>query len=93
MKVLLFVQTGEGRPKCVKTWRTWKPSGESWVWLGASSGDRWYVVGCENAEAGRDIIAESGEGHPKWRRAHLDAAHMARRPSPNGRILASGWKP
>ena len=82
MKVLLFVQTGDARPKCVK----------SFGWNGAASGrqyiakipfgeqgqpERGWLVECLDAEHGRGMI----EHHLK----HGEDAV----PSAIGRIIAS----
>lgn len=94
MKVLLFVQTGDGRPKCVSVGR--KASTAALCFQrdefrnAQTSGPkdfvpRWWLVECENAEAGRTLI----EMHET---RHSPVIQWTGRP-PAGRILASGGKP
>ena len=85
MKVLLFVQTGDARPKCV----AWDLSGRAscveffsgfrrWERV-RERPHRWWLVECESAEAGRRLIeADDGERFAMGSRY--------------GRILASGGK-
>lgn len=111
MKVLLFVQRGDARPKCEYT----LPRSLAWESLAeaigdadqtadpptvasiAASADRWLLVECKNAEAGRTLI---------YLRETISAAHRymgSKNPEqgtaavcgsvPTGRILASGGKP
>jgi len=97
-RVLLFVQTGDGRPKCFSSHGVnrslytdgWRLSESALTAQGAA--DRWWLVECENAEAGREVIA-SGFG---WLRT-APAREGPRGPVETGpirtsRILASGWK-
>ncbi len=62
MKVLLFVQTGDTRPKCVKRFppvlRHIKSGWEEWSveYSKTATADRWWLVECENADEGRTII-------------------------------------
>lgn len=94
LKTLLFVQRGEGRPKCQhrlapgQPWTSMRNALATpgyttggylaWEWSvkAAQSADRWWLVECENAEAGRTLIAEEGNDLPFY--------------SVDGRILASG---
>lgn len=89
MRVLLFVQTGDGRPKCVETpgWLSAKdaqhvremseshatPDSPHWIQV-LDHADRWWLVECLDAKHGRAVIAGSRT---------LDSAEF-------GRILASG---
>ena len=78
MRTLLFVQTGDGRPKCVRSWAV-EPASE--VVFDRVRHYRWWLVECENAEAGRELILLNVSG--PW-------THAVNVP---GRILASGGKP
>lgn len=94
MKVLLFVQTGDARPKCVSRSVGHDPAerlqGHRWLadsgfylwWTAhekAVAAARWWFVECENAAHGRVLISE-------WRaRRELGVSQ-----SPG--ILASGGK-
>lgn len=99
MKVLLFVQTGDERPKCVGSgsWlartgpfmecvqairdgRDVLQSQQEWR---AANADRWWLVECENADAGRLIIACS--------RGECDSPEGCVCKN-YGRILASGGR-
>jgi len=99
-RVLLFVQTGDARPKCAPTPRLLtdrdaqhvremfesKPTAKSPTWmrvLGAA--DRWWLVECANADAGRRLLHA----------IQIGAATATDEPAiqPAGRILASGGKP
>jgi len=90
-RVLLFVQTGDGRPKCFSSHGVnrslytdgWRLSESALTAQGAA--DRWWLVECENAEAGRRVI--DGEPHNYV----MDNGVYATEPW--GRILASGGKP
>ncbi len=63
MKVLLFVQSGNARPKCAKSFGGRAHSAMQYFArvrerLGSEGQpDRAWLVECENAEAGRDAIA------------------------------------
>lgn len=86
MKTLLFVQTGDGRPKCVPTMRYERErlfSVPGWTPAHSDIGgdhDRWWLVECENADAGRRVIASG-----VWRMRDGAEAY-------EGRILAQGAK-
>lgn len=103
MKVLLFVQTGDARPKALTTpneysrrpqclagqLRAW--SGKSVQTVHATNGgafaqafaaDRWWLVECENAKAGRHCISGGCEPY----RCHRADGPMS------CRILASGGR-
>lgn len=106
-RVMLFVQTGAGRPKCVARLaaglRTdyyaeavhfkngmvaWPLARQSWS---SAVADRWWLVECENAEAGRALIAAKRS----WRGDLLDKSGPVLVALPSGqltegRILASG---
>ena len=115
MRVLLFVQHGDGRPKCVGRVREWFPAlmqpryedertpkqrvddfvANGWSLPAGSAqfkctarqkqhhllADRWWLVECENADAGRALI---GGGRPFYFK------RCERFVTPRGRILASG---
>lgn len=61
MKVLLFVQAGNARPKCASRETPCRVNGEWWYSRRASeakaAADRWWLVECANAEDGRAVIA------------------------------------
>lgn len=60
MKVLLFVQNGDARPKCVLHDVVERHGAWCLSWRARdrqAAADRWWLVECENAEAGRDVIA------------------------------------
>ena len=83
MKMLLFVQTGDARPKVAKqfgAWRGWAEQYFTRIRFGESGQpDRGWLVECANAEAGRRLIeADDGERFAMGSRY--------------GRILASGGK-
>jgi hypothetical protein len=99
-RVLLFVQTSDGRPKCeyrMPAWMPWEPlafsiprgSGQlpsavaALACTAARRADRWWLVECENAEAGRALIADAALGY--------DSEHPMRS-GHAGRILASGGR-
>lgn len=101
-RVMLFVQTGEGRPKCMGSYAGWSRPDfapqQFAAWRGKEAGakaanggafyqaliaDRWWLVECENAEAGRLIIAL------QVLKAWGAVADKARE---TGRILASGGR-
>lgn len=104
MKVLLFVQTGDARPKALTTPNEYarRPdclAGQLRAWAGKSaefvratnggafaaafSSDHWWLVECENAEAGRGTILAVET-------AAIGEAFTT--DFPLGRILASGGK-
>lgn len=60
MKVMLFVQTGDARPKCASRETPCRVNGEWWYSRWASeakaAADRWWLVECANADEGRMII-------------------------------------
>ena len=110
-RVLLFVQTGDGRPKCVgklaspgtvgslgpQTASLYEHAFGYWISPGKQGdrdrADRWWLVECENAEAGRAMIGAAvrsrgdriNPGTVVW----AAAPHGGRY---EGRILASGGK-
>ena len=60
MRTLLFVRVGDGRPKCVKQFGSDKARGLQYLGhLVRPEQGRWlyWLVECENAEAGRRVIA------------------------------------
>lgn len=90
MKALLFVQTGDARPKC---------EGECWErmndWGRRMRGtlrqrdlmrrsDRWWLVECETARHGREVIASG--------RTELRSGFGGDGSILIGRILASGGR-
>ena len=101
-RVLLFTQTGDARPKCVRafapgneyqrnparfashleTFSHIKPMPYRDLRL-AYDADRWWLVECANAEAGRGVIAWTRTGGPD---------PIINEPCPFGRILASGGR-
>lgn len=106
--VLLFVQTGDGRPKCAgrpasggslvsmgyASRRTYTKAIEGW-WLSPGKqnatkhADRWWLVECENADAGRACIAaHNNPGSGKLR----DVLIQAKGYLSGGRILATGGR-
>lgn len=94
MKTLLFTQTGDARPKCLGSVAIGGPRGEKYIDSGDScylsdyqsfllgTADRWWLVECENAEAGRIVIADV---------AARDAGEYVMGITP-GRILARGGR-
>jgi hypothetical protein len=97
-RVMLFVQTGSGRPKMVPT-PGWLGEGDTQhvremaaskpgpkcrqVWIRAlGAADRWWLVECENADKGRYAIIDYH--HADWCKTHTS------RTSPYGRVIASG---
>lgn len=85
MKVLLFVSSGDARPKVaysnqasLRYMATCSQRTLNAVYAPLKS--RWWLVECENAEAGRAIIHDSA----KWERGTSECAI--------GRILASGGR-
>lgn len=99
MRVLLFVQTGDARPVCVKSfgWIAYDggPSTRAVRYLGAIrfgthlQPDRGWLVACLSAEAGRRVIADVESG--KRIEARVEGFHRGPA-SYEGRILASGGK-
>mgnify|MGYP001267518018 CR=1 FL=1 len=85
-RVLLFVQTGDEQPKCMRAWdgdpdmigaHPWHDWRAAWIeWL---LQHRWWLVECENAEAGRLLIQESLCNKKVMVRGRIFAAHNARR--------------
>lgn len=73
MKVLLFVQTGDARPKCyagvcdAARGRGWiEGDGSGFVFtaraaLAKAAADRWWLVECANADLGRMAITTQTE--------------------------------
>lgn len=113
-RVLLFVQTGAWRPKCVPAtvvgavvWprrsrrgevREWFNLAARWwirrsAWARIRHADRWWLVECENAEAGRQIIAAriDHRGRPLDNTAYALYA-LKDGTVHTGRILASGGR-
>lgn len=101
MRVLLFVQAGSERPKVARLrYQAWlkrgdgtaisdQRIGEHAVRWAPDGWDRWWLVECENADAGRAAIAQHDLGL-----AMLPFRNgVARTEFPEGRILASGGKP
>ena len=84
MKVILFAQIGDARPKCVGSVAQGGPSGAKFIDRGGScylsdyqsfmldNADLWWLVECPDAEMGRMIINSA--------------------PCDDSRILASGGK-
>lgn len=85
MKVLLFVQSGDARPKCVRERVLRYANGDiMWGprWSDAKHrADRWWLVRCKNADEGRRLIGREGRMPQPF---HEDI---------EGRIIASGGKP
>jgi len=96
VKVLLFVQTGDARPKCVSRNVGFDPAerlqGQKWladsgyyVWWNvhdkATRADRWWLVECWSADEGRRYIRDQYMDDAPGYRADC-ASH----------ILASGGK-
>lgn len=86
MRVLLFVQDGNARPTCVtaRSLNRIRVNGE-WFLTEQEAwrqkwADRWWLVECENADAGRFMI------DPAWTGGRCSW------PPPQGRILASGGR-
>jgi hypothetical protein len=87
-RVLLFVQSGDARPKMSRSWRSGSvecPDGDEIRCALAirSDIDRWWLVECENANAGRATIADAALGY---------GADHPMRSGHEGRILASGGR-
>jgi hypothetical protein len=80
-RVLLFVQTGDGRPKCVGRYSEGLTARQC---EHRSAADRWWLVECENADAGRKVIAFV-ESLPADKRHTAECYDW-------GHILASGGK-
>jgi hypothetical protein len=60
MKELLYVQTGDGKPKCRKSFGPSQGLNRARAHAYVSNvSDRWWLVECENAEHGREVIAHS----------------------------------
>ena len=63
MKILLFTQTGDARPKCVKSFGDRRHNAENYFSAIAprfgceGQPERGWLVECPNAEAGRRMIA------------------------------------
>lgn len=103
MKVLLFVQTGDARPKCkgaVLKFPTWKGPPrphvqvDGWWYTQKQAdaryaADRWWLVECENAEDGRFVIA-CDRARPL--RGHWASVGPEGSDRIVGRILASGGR-
>lgn len=101
-RILLFVQTGDTRPTCVRIRKRVvflvvvlpAASATRDLLLGpwTSARDRWWLVECENAEAGRSLIAESLWNHDThdnhWVARCLQTTALA-----HGRVVASGAHP
>ncbi len=98
MKVLLFVQTGDARPKCVKSFGDRRHNAINYFnaikpRLGSEGQpERAWLVECANAEAGRTCI-EATVASTKYGSGpsvHFDLWDgVAKR---HGRILASGGR-
>jgi len=64
VKVLLFVQTGDARPKCVKSFGNRKRNALAYFdaiakrFGGEGQPERAWLVECENAEDGRTVIVQ-----------------------------------
>ena len=83
MKILLFTQTGDARPKCVKQFGADRARGLQYLGhLVRPESGRWlyWLVECENAEDGRAIIIQERVFDGTGIRSTL------------GRILASGGR-
>lgn len=108
MRVLLFVQTGDARPKSIGGNRRLDGEALNGRWdsraiaramqelaiteeVSAIGADRWWLVECENADAGRAAIEcyEGGTGCTAGRVFRFDHCRSGRHP---GRILASGGR-
>lgn len=102
MKVLLFVQTGDARPKSAGSIAQGGPIGAKFIDRGNScylsdyqsfmlgTADRWWLVECENAAGGRLVIRASQD--PDYATSNAAKAYW-RFNGAVGRILASGGKP
>ena len=106
MRTLLFVQTGDARPKCV----AWDLSGRAscveffsgfrrWERV-RERPHRWWLVECEDADAGRAIITHDALLHTSIGKAVEAVGPVVKSRDPNrvsepvqGRILASGGRP
>lgn len=103
MKVLLFVQTGDARPKVftryargysglfarnVEFARQHPETNISRPLRACANADRWWLVECENADEGRRVI--TGLCHSMDCALLRDDSHEAS--CDCGRILASGGK-
>lgn len=108
MRTLLFVQTGDARPKVggEYTYRAaQRYAGDSEMWmrvtaLGKWMADRWWLVECEDADAGRAIITHDALLHTSIGKAVEAVGPVVKSRDPNrvsepvqGRILASGGRP
>ena len=93
MRVMLFTQTGDSRPKCVKSFGWISGDGSASpralqylhsIRFGTEGQpDAGWLVACENPEAGRGVIAWARTGGPD---------PIINEPCPFGRILASGGR-
>lgn len=114
MRTLLFVQTGDARPKCCGP-TTKAPEyargnryslafgrfdtmyGTHRQHAAQVAADRWWLVECANADAGRELVAvfESQPRSSFMSNEHRGGAVVcASRPgAASGRILASGGQP
>ena len=103
MKVLLFVQTGDARPKCVKSFGDRRHNAMNYFnairpKFGTSGQpDSGWLVECENADAGRAIITHDFLLRTSVGKAFAEVGPVVRSRDPNklservnGRILASG---
>ena len=97
MRVLLFVQTGDGRPKRFKDFTPWQRDDPKWLGVAKDYADgvacdRWWLVECENAEAGRTLIAltELAQAARRYAGAKRTDPVMFSGQVPAGRVLASG---
>lgn len=93
---MLFVQTGNARPKCVgqlplrfaaSVAIKWLRRLDASWWtpvLKATAADRWWLVECANAETGRGLIAKA---------LHPDAMPQPFDSHTDGRIVAQGDRP
>ena len=100
MRVLLFVQTGDARPKCAKSFGD-KPGavGKAKAYLAAipfgeeGQPERGWSVYCHNADYGRTCVeaAVAAVKYGLGPSVHYD--HWIGVSQRHGRILASGGKP
>ena len=106
-RVLLFTQSGSERPKCVPTPRWMReghdaqhvcemaesmPTATAPPWMRAlSRADRWWLVECENADAGRRVIEWHRRGSGACDAGGFCACTGAGK-NECGAILASGGK-
>src|SRR5580765_5071473 len=87
-RVMLFVQDRDELPKVTRSWRSWRPEPDvEWVpKLLAWRAQRWWLVECENADAGRRAIAVFERWDDVRRLYPFNGGA-------GGRILASNWQP